>query len=256
MWAWRRVLGREDWRSLWRHRFCFRWWRWTRHRHHGPAPQEGGEEGEAGSEQEASPVLLGPYHDVTGERDRAAVFTLHDLGVFDGTACGESMFCPDEPVKRWEAAVWLVRIVDGEDPAATGTTFADVDAGQWWAPFVERLAELGSRVPMRVRPGAILPGGPDVESRNRGATGGRSSGCTTFLRQDSPTSPSITTRPASATWLQKASSTGVVRIRFAFARTMARRACRRPRSWRGPWDWSNRGQFSAPSPPATNTRAD
>ena len=88
-------------------------------------------------------MFVGPYTDVVGERDRAAVFTLHDLGVLEGTACGENLFCADEPVKRWEAAVWLVRVVDGEDPAATGTsTFGDVDVGQWWAPFVERLAEL------------------------------------------------------------------------------------------------------------------
>ena len=41
-------------------------------------------------------------------------------------------------------AVWMVRVLDGADPAGSGSSrFADVDAGAWWAPFVERLAELG-----------------------------------------------------------------------------------------------------------------
>ena len=41
-------------------------------------------------------------------------------------------------------AVWLVRVLDGEDPIGSGSSrFADVDAGLWWAPYVERLADLG-----------------------------------------------------------------------------------------------------------------
>ncbi len=40
-------------------------------------------------------------------------------------------------------AVWLVRVLDGEDPVGSGSSrFADVDAGLWWAPYVERLADL------------------------------------------------------------------------------------------------------------------
>ena len=41
-------------------------------------------------------------------------------------------------------AVWMVRVLDGADPAGSGVSrFVDVDPTMWWAPFVERLAELG-----------------------------------------------------------------------------------------------------------------
>ena len=41
-------------------------------------------------------------------------------------------------------AVWVVRVLDGADPAAVSESrFDDVDAGGFHAPFVERLAELG-----------------------------------------------------------------------------------------------------------------
>ena len=42
-------------------------------------------------------------------------------------------------------AVWLVRTLDGGDPVPVDETrFSDVDAEQWWAAHVERLAELGA----------------------------------------------------------------------------------------------------------------
>ena len=44
-------------------------------------------------------------------------------------------------------AVWLIRALDGsEPPAAAATRFADVDAGEWWAGHVERLAGLNITV--------------------------------------------------------------------------------------------------------------
>ena len=73
-----------------------------------------------------------------------AVGALAADGVFEGTECGTDRFCPGDPVERWVMAVWLVRVLDGEDPDGLGSSrFADVDAGLWWAPFVERLADLG-----------------------------------------------------------------------------------------------------------------
>ena len=76
---------------------------------------------------------------------RAAVQTLSDEGVFDGTGCGDGRLCPRDSLLRWEMAVWLVRVVDdGVDPIPTGRSrFDDVDADIWWSPFVERLADLG-----------------------------------------------------------------------------------------------------------------
>ena len=63
-------------------------------------------------------------------------------GVFAGTECDEG-FCPKEVLDRATMAVWTVRVLDGEDPAAVGSTrFADVDGSHPRAAFIERLAEL------------------------------------------------------------------------------------------------------------------
>ena len=62
--------------------------------------------------------------------------------VFDGTEC-EAGFCPGEAIDRKTMAVWMVRVLDGADPPAVAQTrFDDVDAGSFYAPFIERLAEL------------------------------------------------------------------------------------------------------------------
>ena len=79
----------------------------------------------------------------------AAINALHRLGVFTGTLCQSNRLCPNDPLQRWIAAVWLVRLIDGDDPAAvTESRFADVNASSmweesvWYAPHVERLADL------------------------------------------------------------------------------------------------------------------
>ena len=60
---------------------------------------------------------------------------LADDNVLDGTGCGNGKLCPDQPIQRWEVAVWLVRVLDGSEPdAVDASRFADVDAGEWWAP--------------------------------------------------------------------------------------------------------------------------
>ena len=73
-----------------------------------------------------------------------AVDALYELGVFEGTGCVDgSGLCPSEPMRRWEMAVWLVRVLDQVEPPAVGeSSFADVDFEKWWLPHVERLAEL------------------------------------------------------------------------------------------------------------------
>ena len=52
-------------------------------------------------------------------------------------------FCPGEPVLRWVIAVWLIRVLGAEPAEAGNSRFSDVDAGVWWAPYVEALANLG-----------------------------------------------------------------------------------------------------------------
>jgi len=71
----------------------------------------------------------------------------YDAGVdlFAGTGCADSdELCPDEPVRRWEVAVWLVRIIDLADPPRTWwSRYDDVNGRVWWAAHADRLADLG-----------------------------------------------------------------------------------------------------------------
>ncbi len=88
----------------------------------------------------------------------AAVRALAADGVLAGTLCEPLRFCGGEALPRWMMAVWLVRVVDGRDPAPVASSrFADVDPGLWWARHAERLAELGvtrgcSQAPVRFCP--------------------------------------------------------------------------------------------------------
>ena len=74
----------------------------------------------------------------------ANVRRLAEKGILAGTECAPAKFCPKEPVQRWVMAVWLVRAVDETEPETVDSSrFADVEVGQWWTPYVERLADLG-----------------------------------------------------------------------------------------------------------------
>jgi len=91
-------------------------------------------------------VAVGGFSDVgVGSVHAPAVEVLASEGVFEDTECGPGLFCPREPILRWQMAVWLVRVLDGGagPEADVSSRFSDVDAGVWWAPYVERLAELG-----------------------------------------------------------------------------------------------------------------
>ena len=88
-------------------------------------------------------VVAVGFDDVGGGVHAPAIDVLEAEGVFDGTECGDGLFCPREPILRWVIAVWLIRVL-GEEPAEAGSSrFSDVDAGVWWAPYVEALADLG-----------------------------------------------------------------------------------------------------------------
>ncbi len=99
------------------------------------------------------------YEDATTSVHAPAIAALETAGVFDGTGCGSGRFCPTEPLPRWVMAVWLVRTVDGREPATATApgSFADMDPSVWWAAHVERLAQLGitagcSAIPPRYCP--------------------------------------------------------------------------------------------------------
>ena len=96
----------------------------------------------------AVPGLVGAqqegFSDVTGGAHQASIDGLNELGLFEGTLCGEGLFCPNEPMKRSTMAVWLVRTLDGVDPASVSATrFSDVDGSHVFAAFIERFAEMG-----------------------------------------------------------------------------------------------------------------
>lgn len=68
---------------------------------------------------------------------------LYGEGVLDGTGCRDAFLCPNGPLLRWEAAIWFVRVLDGKNPEnISPVRFADVDSNVWYAPYIERLAEL------------------------------------------------------------------------------------------------------------------
>lgn len=92
---------------------------------------------------------------------RGAVEALDAAGVLRGTGCATGRLCPQEPLPRWAMAVWLVRVLEGGDPPSSGDSrFADVGSWRWWAPHVERLADLGVTLGCRTRPSRFCPNRP------------------------------------------------------------------------------------------------
>ncbi len=72
-------------------------------------------------------------------------------------SCGYSS-CVNHPFPRWAIAVWLVRIVDeGKPPESAATSFMDVSVDESWAPYVERLFELGITRGCAVSPARYCP---------------------------------------------------------------------------------------------------
>lgn len=93
----------------------------------------------------------------------AAVRKMADLGVLKGTGCGNGRLCPQEPLRRWELAVWMVRMFDGAEPARTNISrYADVDHVTWWTPYVERFAELGITAGCDLEPLRFCPDSPVI----------------------------------------------------------------------------------------------
>ena len=88
----------------------------------------------AGGTDEFSDVSPGGTHE-------PAINALAEMGVFDGTECGDGEFCPGDPIERWVMAVWLIRVLGGDITTSGTSRFADVDASEWWSRHAEELAE-------------------------------------------------------------------------------------------------------------------
>ena len=100
----------------------------------------------------------GYFTDDDGSVHELALDALAARGVLAGIECGEGLICPHEPLKRWEMAVWLVRVLEGADPhPVDASRFVDVDVELWWAPFVERLFDLRVTVGCATEPARFCP---------------------------------------------------------------------------------------------------
>ena len=100
----------------------------------------------------------GAFSDDDGSVHEPGLNALAAEGVLAGFECGEGLICPSEPLQRWEMAVWLVRVLDDDDPdPIEESRFVDVDAELWWAPFVDRLFALEVTVGCRTEPARFCP---------------------------------------------------------------------------------------------------
>ena len=107
------------------------------------------------------PVVADAGGDAEQARQDTAINALAVIGILDDTDCKGESDCLDEMIERWVAAVWLVRALEGGPSAPVDTSrFEDVDAGQWWAPYVERLVELGVTRGCATEPDRFCPDSP------------------------------------------------------------------------------------------------
>ena len=74
-----------------------------------------------------------------------AIDALDAVGLFIDTECPDGSLCPDEPIRRWEMAVWLGRALYGARSAQDfASRFGDLDGQiQWVAPYIDLLADEG-----------------------------------------------------------------------------------------------------------------
>ena len=100
----------------------------------------------------------GAFSDDNGSVHEAGLDALGAKGYLAGTECGDGRICPSQPLKRWEMAVWLGRALSFGEPADIAESrFADVDADEWWAPHVERFADLGITAGCKTEPLRYCP---------------------------------------------------------------------------------------------------
>ena len=93
---------------------------------------------------EPASAQTGQFSDVDeGAFYSDSVAGLGRLGVFAGTECEEG-FCPGGVIDRKTVAVWVVRVLGGQEPPRVkASRFDDVDSTSFYAPFIERMADLG-----------------------------------------------------------------------------------------------------------------
>ena len=172
------------------------------------------------------------FGDIEGGSHEEAIRMLAAEGVFTGTECGESQFCPDEPIHRRTMAVWLVRVLDGSDPdAVLESRFSDVPGVVWWEPHVERLAVLGVTRGCATAPPAFLSGADGDQGSDGVLLGARFRLGGGSGRLGSETSRAIRMLLISMFWQRLGSQPGVLPTRTGTALPVTRLARRWPPSW-------------------------
>ena len=73
-----------------------------------------------------------------------AIRSLAEAGAFEGTQCAPQQFCPQQALDRKTMAVWIIRVLDPQDPDPVNESrFNDIDASSFEAPFIESMAQRG-----------------------------------------------------------------------------------------------------------------
>ncbi|MDX1447630.1 MAG: S-layer homology domain-containing protein [Acidimicrobiia bacterium] len=86
------------------------------------------------------------FVDDNGNFHEAAIEAIASVGITTGCNATTDRYCPGAAVSRAEMAAFLLRAIGDTTPASTTGRFVDVPAGAWYAPYVNRLAELGISV--------------------------------------------------------------------------------------------------------------
>ena len=91
-----------------------------------------------------------------------AIEELASRGVFIDTECDDQLFCPHLGLKRWEMAVWILRVlVDYPDRIVGISRFQDIPDSKWWIRYVEHLYDRGITIgctedPLRYCPDKLV----------------------------------------------------------------------------------------------------
>jgi len=90
------------------------------------------------------------------------------LGITNGCNASPPLFCPNDPLKRWQFAVFLIRSIYGGDGFSYPSTpyFEDVPPGPFYFPHVQKMRELGLTKGCSVSPALFCP---DFNTTNKQA---------------------------------------------------------------------------------------
>lgn len=86
------------------------------------------------------------FVDDNGNFHEQAIEAIASVGITTGCNATTDRYCPAEGVSRAEMAAFLLRAIGDTAPASVTGAFSDVPPNAWYAPFVDRLAELGISV--------------------------------------------------------------------------------------------------------------